>query len=166
MEMGRDERVLDSSDSETSMLIRSSGFRLALVLVALCCGPAHAADRVRSTHTAIAAPSTYDNVPIQSGAKATHPGGGSLNAVHGIVEDLHPLGFGRGSPSGAAGNGRGRIAVGARTLTRTRRGGSRGRFITNGRYFKDSRLVMTSPVRLDACSVHGNGSPRVRTQLE
>jgi hypothetical protein len=133
------------------------------VLVALSGGLAHAA-------TAIPSPTAYDNGTVQSGAKATHMlrqvSGFTVNAVYGVVEEPHALGSNPGSPSGAAGRGRWRIAVSAANLTRTRRGGSRGRFLTDWRYFKDLRPFMTSPASLDACSVHGNGARRVRTQLE
>jgi hypothetical protein len=60
---------------------------------------------------------SWGNGGAYGGAAAPMQGGGVVNAVYGIVEDPHHLGSGGGSPSGAAGNGGGRIDITAGTLT-------------------------------------------------
>jgi hypothetical protein len=63
---------MSASAGDVGTRIRSSGFQLMLaVLVALCGGPAHAADLVCSTPTPSSSPTTYDNVTIQSGCVLT-----------------------------------------------------------------------------------------------
>src|SRR5580765_4477981 len=97
--------------------MRHRATRYVMVLAYVLGGSrARAAEVICSTPMSISTPTSYDNVTVQSGCVLTVDS--TLNAA-GTPHVQHRLGSSRGSPSGAAGKGGGRNAVGAAHIART-----------------------------------------------